>query len=127
MNEGRGGRSLEGLGGVEAGFPFGEGTRVWKVGGKVFALEMERFGRPVVSVKALPENVVHLVAGVDGIAPGYHLNKKHWVTVDAGGIVEPGLVLELIEESHAIVVASLPRRLRLTLDGTATGSLNEDR
>ncbi|WP_181026454.1 hypothetical protein [Rathayibacter tritici] len=49
------------------------------------------------------------------------------MTVDAGGIVEPGLVLELIEESHAIVVASLPRRLRLTLDGTATGSLNEDR
>lgn len=127
MDDGVVERFLEGLAGAGAGFPFGEGTRVWKVGGKVFALETERFGRPVVSVKALPENVVHVVAGVDGIAPGYHLNKKHWVTVDAGGIVEPGLVLELIEESHAIVVASLPRRLRLTLDGTATGSLNEDR
>ncbi|PPG03894.1 hypothetical protein C5C18_14230, partial [Rathayibacter tritici] len=56
--EGRGDRGL-----------VGEGTRVWKVGGKVFALEMERFGRPVVSVKALPQNVVHVVAGVDGIAP----------------------------------------------------------
>ncbi|PPI20001.1 MULTISPECIES: MmcQ/YjbR family DNA-binding protein [unclassified Rathayibacter] len=117
---------LEGLPGAEAGFPFGEGTRVWKVAGKVFALESERFGRPVVSVKALPENVVHLVAGVDGIEPGYHLNKKHWVTVDAGGTVEPELVLELIEESHAIVVAKLPKRLRLALDGTASGSLNED-
>ncbi|PPI05681.1 hypothetical protein C5C63_13245 [Rathayibacter sp. AY1B8] len=115
LREGRGDRGL-----------VGEGIRVWKVAGKVFALESERFGRPVVSVKALPENVVHLVAGVDGIEPGYHLNKKHWVTVDAGGTVEPELVLELIEESHAIVVANLPKRLRLALDGTASGSLNED-
>ncbi|QHC69050.1 MmcQ/YjbR family DNA-binding protein [Rathayibacter sp. VKM Ac-2801] len=126
MDDGAVERLLEGLAGAEAGFPFGEGTRVWKVAGKVFALESERFGRPVVSVKALPENVVHLVAGVDGIEPGYHLNKKHWVTVDVGGAVEPGLVLELIEESHAIVVAKLPKRLRLALDGTASGSLNED-
>ncbi|WP_222929629.1 MmcQ/YjbR family DNA-binding protein [Rathayibacter agropyri] len=118
---------LEELPGAEAGFPFGEGTRVWKVGGKVFALEGVRFGRPVVSVKALPENVVHLVAGVDGVEPGYHLNKRHWVTVDTGGIVEPGLVLELIAESHAIIVAKLPRRLRLALDGTASGSLDKDR
>ncbi|PPF19998.1 hypothetical protein C5C53_01510 [Rathayibacter sp. AY1E3] len=121
------GRLLEGLAGAEASFPFGPGTRVWKVAGKVFALESERFERPVVSVKALPENVVHLVAGVEGIEPGYHLNKKHWVTVDAGGAVESGLVLELIEESHAIVVAGLPKRLRLALGGTAAGSLNEDR
>ncbi|NQX16980.1 MmcQ/YjbR family DNA-binding protein [Rathayibacter sp. VKM Ac-2857] len=117
---------LADLPGAGASFPFGPEIRVWKVEGKVFALESERFGRPVVSVKALPENVVHLVAGVDGIEPGYHLNKKHWVTVDAGGRVEEGLVQELLAESHAIIVAKLPRRLRLALDGTATGSLSED-
>ncbi|QHC65248.1 MmcQ/YjbR family DNA-binding protein [Rathayibacter oskolensis] len=118
---------LNELPGAEASHPFGPGTLVWKVGGKVFALESERFGRPVVSVKALPENVVHLVAGVDGVEPGYHLNKRHWVTVDAGGRVDEGLLLELVTESHAIVVAKLPKRLRLTLDGTASGSLNDDR
>ncbi|MBF4460968.1 MULTISPECIES: MmcQ/YjbR family DNA-binding protein [unclassified Rathayibacter] len=118
---------LRGLPGAGDSFPFGEGVRVWKVEGKVFALESERNGRPVVSVKALPENVVHLVAGVEGIEPGYHLNKKHWVTVDTGGLVDEELVLELVAESHAIVVTKLPRRLRLTLDGTASGSLSEDR
>lgn len=117
---------LADLPGSGASFPFGPETRVWKVEGKVFALEMERFGRPVISVKALPENVVHLVAGVDGIEPGYHLNKKHWVTVDAAGRVEDGLLAELVAESHAIIVAKLPRRLRLALDGTAAGSLTED-
>lgn len=118
---------LADLPGADETFPFGPEMRVWKVGGKIFAIESEHLGRPVVSVKALPENVVHLVAGVDGVAPGYHLNKKHWITVDTGGRVEQGLVLELVAESHAIVVAGLPRRLRLTLDGTASGSLNDDR
>ncbi|KKM45648.1 MmcQ/YjbR family DNA-binding protein [Rathayibacter toxicus] len=113
--------------GAEAEFPFGPQTRVWKVGSRIFALEMERHGRPVVSVKALPENVVHLVAGVAGIEPGYHLNKRHWVTVDTGGLVEDGLVVELVTESHAIVVAKLPRRLRLALDGTSNGSFNDER
>ena len=115
------------LPGAEQSFPFGPETKVWKVGGRIFALESERHGRPVVSVKALPENVVHLVAGVEGVEPGYHLNKKHWITVDAGGRVEQGLVLELVAESYAIIVAKLPRHLRLTLDGTQSGSLNEDR
>lgn len=49
------------------------------------------------------------------------------MTVDAGGRVDEGLLLELVTESHAIVVAKLPKRLRLTLDGTASGSLNDDR
>lgn len=116
---------LSDLPGAEAGFPFGPGTRVWKVGGKVFALESELQGRACVSVKALPENVVHLVAGADGVGPGYHLNKTHWVTVDLER-VDPGLAAELVQESHAIIVAKLPRRLRLALDGTASGSLSED-
>lgn len=116
---------LTDLPGAEPGFPFGPGTRVWKVGGKVFALESELRGRACISVKALPENVVHLVAGVDGVDPGYHLNKTHWVTVDLAR-VDPGLAGELVQESHAIIVAKLPRRVRLSLDGTSSGSLSED-
>lgn len=115
------------LPGAEPGFPFGPGTRVWKVAGMVFALDAEVRGDYGVSLKALPENVTHLVAGVDGIGPGYHLNKKHWITVALDGTVPAEHVAELVTESHAIIVAALPKRLRLTLDGTATGSLNEPR
>ena len=116
---------LTDLNGAEPGFPFGPDVRAWKVAGKVFALDSERGGIATVSVKALPENVQALVAGVEGIAPGYHLNKRHWVTVTLD-LVEHDLVEELLAESHAIVVASLPRRVRLTLDGTASGSLSAD-
>lgn len=57
-----------------------------------------------------------LVAGVPGVTPGYHMNKRHWVTVDLA-IVPDDHVRELVTESHAIVVHSLPRRLRLGLEG----------
>lgn len=116
---------LSELNGAEASFPFGPEVRAWKVGGKVFAFDSERGGAASVSVKALPENVPALIAGVDGIGPGYHLNKRHWVTVTLD-LVPDDLVAELVRESHAIVVAGLPKRLRLTLDGTASGSLNAD-
>ncbi|NQX14081.1 MmcQ/YjbR family DNA-binding protein [Microbacteriaceae bacterium VKM Ac-2855] len=113
------------LPGAEPGFPFGPETRVWKVGGKVFALDAEVRGEYGVSLKALPENVTHLVAGVDGIGPGYHLNKKHWITVLLDGTVPAGHVQELVAESHAIVVSNLPKRLRLSLHGTESGSFTE--
>ena len=116
------------LNGAEETYPFGPEARVFKVAGKVFAIDNTPvhdtlvhpgLGAPTASitVKALPENVPRLIRSVPGIDPGYHMSKKHWVTVRLDGTVPAGHVCELIAESHAIVVASLPKRLRLTLAG----------
>jgi predicted DNA-binding protein (MmcQ/YjbR family) len=111
------------LNGAEETYPFGPETRVFKVAGKVFALDNTPIHRglsePTVSVtvKALPENVPRLIRSVEGIDPGYHMNKKHWVTVRLDGTVPADHVRELLAESHALVVASLPKRLRLVLGG----------
>jgi predicted DNA-binding protein (MmcQ/YjbR family) len=111
------------LNGAEETYPFGPETRVFKVAGKVFALDNTPMHRgltePTVSVtvKALPENVPRLIRSVEGIDPGYHMNKKHWVTVRLDGTVPADHVCELLAESHALVVASLPKRLRLVLGG----------
>ncbi|MFT2817136.1 MmcQ/YjbR family DNA-binding protein [Leifsonia sp. A12D58] len=108
---------LHDLNGAEEMYPFGPETRVFKVAGKVFSIESSNTDKPSITVKALPENVPRLVKSVDGIGPGYHMNKKHWVTVQLDGSVPGDHVLELIAESHAIVVASLPRNVRLGLQG----------
>ena len=111
------------LNGAEETYPFGPEARVFKVAGKVFAIDNTPVHRgldaPTVSttVKALPENVPRLIRSVAGIDPGYHMSKKHWVTVRLNGTVPGGHVRELIAESHAIVVASLPRQVRLGLEG----------
>jgi len=111
------------LNGAEETYPFGPEARVFKVAGKVFAIDNTPVHRSLaeptvsVTVKALPENVPRLIRSVPGIDPGYHMSKKHWVTVRLNGTVPGGHVRELIAESHAIVVASLPKQVRLGLEG----------
>lgn len=96
-------------------FPFGPETSVFKVHGKLFALSALD-GEPLkVNLKCEPEIAVRLRADHAGIVPGYHLNKRHWNTVTVGEVSDR-LVRELIEDSYDLVVAGLPRALRLRLD-----------
>jgi len=44
------------------------------------------------------------------------MNKRHWNTVTVEGELPDRLVRELIEDSYDLVVAGLPRSLRLRLD-----------
>ena len=108
---------LHDLNGAEETYPFGPEARVFKVAGKVFSIDSPDSPHPSITLKALPENVPRLIKSVEGIDPGYHMNKKHWVTVRLDGTVPGEHVRELIAESHAIVVASLPKNLRLGLQG----------
>jgi predicted DNA-binding protein (MmcQ/YjbR family) len=39
----------------------------------------------------------------DEIEPGYHLNKRHWLTVTCGGAAPDGLVRELVAGSYDLV------------------------
>jgi predicted DNA-binding protein (MmcQ/YjbR family) len=108
---------LADLNGSHASYPFGPETRVHKVGGKIFAIDRQDTPIRSITVKALPENVPRLIASVDGIGPGYHMNKRHWVTVSLDGRVPDDHLRELIMESHAIVVHALPKRIRMGLEG----------
>ena len=93
-------------------FPFGEQTSVFKVGGKMFALSALE-SRPLrVSVKCEPDLAEGLRATYPAIQPGYHLNKRHWVTITLDGSVPDETLLELLEDSYDLVVAGLPARQR---------------
>jgi predicted DNA-binding protein (MmcQ/YjbR family) len=98
-----------GLAGAEETFPFNASTSVFKVGGKMFALSALSDEPLGVSVKCDPDYAEELRATRRSIVPGYHLNKRHWITVTLGGDAGDDLVRELIAESHALV-APRPRR-----------------
>ena len=98
-----------GLPGAGLSYPFGEDTGVYKVGGKIFAI---LGGDTSVSLKAEPPDVIGLIDTHDAIGPGYHLNKKHWVTVQLDGSLPDGLLEELIEDSYDLIVDKLPARDR---------------
>ncbi|MBD8607956.1 MmcQ/YjbR family DNA-binding protein [Aeromicrobium sp. CFBP 8757] len=92
-------------------FPFGEDTAVYKVGGRIFALTGVDRG-PSINLKAEPQDVTGLVETYEAVSRGYHMNKKHWVTVQLDGTLPPGLLEELVEDSYDLVVDRLPARDR---------------
>jgi predicted DNA-binding protein (MmcQ/YjbR family) len=91
------------LPGAEETFPFGPETSVFKVGGKMFALAQLKRKPLTVSVKCEPELGEQLRGMYDEIEPGYHLNKRHWLTVTCGGAAPDGLVRELVAGSYDLV------------------------
>ncbi|MFF1399082.1 MmcQ/YjbR family DNA-binding protein [Streptomyces sp. NPDC058287] len=96
-------------------FPFNPDTSVFKVLGKLFALT-NLDARPLtVNLKCDPEDAVRLRAEHDAVAPGWHMNKRHWNTVTVGELPDR-MVRELVEDSYDLVVAGLPRAERLKLD-----------
>jgi predicted DNA-binding protein (MmcQ/YjbR family) len=84
-------------------FPFGPNTSVFKVGGKMFALTQLGSEPLKVSVKCEPELAAGLRAANEAIEPGYHLNKRHWITITLGGDVADATVRDLVEDSHDLV------------------------
>jgi predicted DNA-binding protein (MmcQ/YjbR family) len=85
---------------------------LYKVRGKVFMLMTDLPGRPVVILKADPDNGAALRAQYADITPGYHMNKRHWITVEGGGTVDEKLVKELVTDSYRLVVSGLPKSER---------------
>ncbi|MFD7705851.1 MmcQ/YjbR family DNA-binding protein [Streptomyces sp. NPDC059786] len=98
-------------------FPFNPETSVFKVLGKLFALTALDARPLTVSLKCDPDDAVRLRGEHPGlIVPGWHMNKRHWNTVTAGGELPDRLVRELVEDSYDLVVAGLPKAERLRLD-----------
>ncbi len=107
-------RCLSLTGAVEE-FPFRPDLSVFKVAGKVFALAPLKSPALTVSLKCEPDLAEQLRDTYAGIRPGYHLNKRHWNTVDVDGSIPDRLVLDMIEDSYDLVVAGLPKRVQAQL------------
>ncbi|CAM5229000.1 MmcQ/YjbR family DNA-binding protein [Streptomyces violaceorubidus] len=117
----------QGLPGAEPDHPFGNDWEVFKVRGKVFMLMTEVPGRPVVILKADPGEALALRQHNRHITPGYHMNKKHWITLEDGDGVDESLVRELVTESYRLVVAHLPKAERPVDPHTYAGGTRASR
>lgn len=96
-------------------WPFGPQYDVFKVGGKIFMLFTEHHCRPVVNLKSDPQKSLVNQQIYPSIAPGYHMNKKHWISVYAGEDITVSLLNDLINDSWNLVVDGLPKREQLRL------------
>lgn len=92
--------------------PFGPETDVIKALGRMVLFAAFLQDRPIVVMKADPADARMLVGGIEGITPGYHMNKRHWITVHANPSVDRALLEDLVTDSYRLVIASLPRSRR---------------
>jgi predicted DNA-binding protein (MmcQ/YjbR family) len=98
-------------------YPFGPEARVFKVHAKMFAIVPESANVASISLKCDPDIAALLRQTYPAVTGGYHLNKKHWNTVVSNGTVADDDLRAWIEDSYDLVVASLPKLIRLRLQG----------
>ena len=63
----------------------------------------------IINVKCEPD-MVGLLTQTYGFLPGYHMNKKHWISVYPGEEISEALLRDLINDSWNLVVDGLAKR-----------------
>ena len=80
-------------------FPFGDDTLVFKTNGKIFAL-VNLEGDLSINLKCDPVFAIELRERFTSVTPGYHMNKKHWNTVQLDGSVPDKEIFSWIDHSY---------------------------
>lgn len=97
---------------VTEDMPFDETTLVFRLSGKIFALtDMEQLPFRC-NLKAKPERVLELCELYSEITPGYHMSKKHWITVTPGFDFDKKLMTDLIKDSYKLIYGSLSKKIK---------------
>lgn len=90
-------------------YPFDEQTLVFRVQEKMFALT-DIMDYPLrVNLKCDPEAVIELQEKYESVLPGYHMNKKYWITVILDNSIPDREVYSWIDRSYQLVYDKLPR------------------
>jgi predicted DNA-binding protein (MmcQ/YjbR family) len=85
---------------------------VFRVEKKLFAISALGGSPLKVSLKCEPELALQLRAAHPAIAPGYHLNKRHWNTVTLDGSIPDDMVRDMAEDSYDLILAAMPPAVR---------------
>ena len=92
-------------------FSFGPGVSVFKApNGRMFAVSVTSAEPLDISVKCDSDVAADLRRSFAAITEGYHLDKRHWITVTGGADVPDGLLVKLVRGSYDLVAARRPAR-----------------
>jgi len=95
--------------GVSEETPFGPDVLVFKVGSKMFALAALDELPTTVNLKCDPDLALDLRDRYEQVRPGYHMNKKHWNTVEIEGGIADTELRKMIDHSYELVIKRLQR------------------
>ena len=92
--------------------PFGSDVLVFKVSGRIFALAALDQVPATANLKCDPDLALELRDRYEQVRPGYHMNKKHWNTVEIDSGMPDAELHKMIDHSYELVVRSLPKTRR---------------
>ena len=106
--------------GVTESFPFDKNTLVFKVLGKMFALvslnQWER-DQAAINLKCNPDWSIELRENYESIIGAFHMNKKHWNTVQLkNSEISDEFLKELMNHSYELVVKGMTKKMRTELE-----------
>jgi predicted DNA-binding protein (MmcQ/YjbR family) len=67
---------------------------------------------PRVNLKCDPDLALELRDRYEQVIPGYHMNKRHWNTVELDGVIPQAEIRKMVDHSYDLVVESLPKARR---------------
>lgn len=88
--------------------PFGPEYEVFKILEKIFMLTVEVSGVKMINVKCDPYKSQEYQELYPFIIPGYHMNKKHWISIKPHKNLTSDFLRDLIGDSYDLVVKKLP-------------------
>ncbi|HWY39460.1 MAG TPA: MmcQ/YjbR family DNA-binding protein [Chthoniobacterales bacterium] len=83
--------------------PFGPDVLVFKVSGKIFALASLDDIPARANLKCDPDFALELRDRYEQVRPGYHMNKKHWNTIDIESGIPDSEIRKMIDHSYDLV------------------------
>jgi predicted DNA-binding protein (MmcQ/YjbR family) len=89
--------------------PFGPDTLVFRVGGKIFAITSLDEIPARANLKCDPDLALELRDRYEEVRPGYHMNKKHWNTVEIEAGIPESELRRMIDHSYELVAKRLPK------------------
>ncbi|EPK1514960.1 MmcQ/YjbR family DNA-binding protein [Acinetobacter baumannii] len=95
----------------EQTYPFGPEYEVFKILEKIFMLTVEVSGVKMINVKCDPyksQEYQEYQELYPFIIPGYHMNKKHWISIKPHKNLTSDFLRDLIGDSYDLVVKKLP-------------------
>ena len=101
--------------GVTENFPFDDTTLVMKVLDKMFALG-NLDGDLNINLKCDPEKAIELREQYPAVKPGYHMNKKHWNTIEVDGSIATVTIENWIDDSYNLVISKMTKKQREMLN-----------
>jgi predicted DNA-binding protein (MmcQ/YjbR family) len=94
--------------------PFGPGVDVHKIGGKMFAIAADQ-PPPRLTLKCDPVLSEILRGQYAAITPGYHTDKRHWVSIAQDADLPDAEIERLIDHAYDLVRSKLTRAAKAAL------------